>query len=143
MGTITERKSKTGGKRYTAQIRMKHQGAIVVNEAKTFAQCRFAVAWLRRQEILVDEAGGALAFSLRRKSDAAQSATGESIIDAYLERLHKTSGQTKLQTLKMLKRFDIAKRDWRMLTATDFIMFGADLLKPSWREWRMKASRSR
>ena len=50
MGTIIERKSKIGGKRYTAQIRMKHQGAIVVNEVKTFAQRRFAVAWLKRQE---------------------------------------------------------------------------------------------
>ncbi len=129
MGTIIERKSKTGGKRYTAQIRLKHEGKIVVSEAKTFAQRRMALGWLKRKEVLVEEAGGALAFSLGEKSAAAQSVTGVDVIDAYLKSLRKTPGKTKLGYLEMLKRFDIAQRDWRTLTTTDFITFGSDLLK--------------
>ena len=50
MGTITVRKAKNGEKRYTAQIRLRRNGAIVYQESKTIERRQVAKAWLSQGE---------------------------------------------------------------------------------------------
>ncbi|MGN2412367.1 hypothetical protein [Pseudomonas syringae] len=50
MGTITQRKNKKGGIKYTAQIRLKRAGKIAYQEAQSFDRNQIAQAWLKRRE---------------------------------------------------------------------------------------------
>lgn len=50
MGTINERIKANGKPSYTAQIRKKHKGKVILNLVETFASERAAEKWLKQQE---------------------------------------------------------------------------------------------
>ncbi len=50
MGTITKHKNKKGITRYTAQIRKKQDGKVVVNLGRTFDKQVSARAWIKKVE---------------------------------------------------------------------------------------------
>ncbi|AQS48201.1 hypothetical protein BMG03_10620 [Thioclava nitratireducens] len=128
MGSITQRKSKKDGIRYTAQIRKKQGGKVVVDIAKTFGKKTSAKAWMQRMEAEIESYSSLDAFvSARNARNARADTTGIAVIEAYLKAHREEPQKTKLQYLKMLKRFPIAKKDWRFLTTADFIKFGEDL----------------
>lgn len=130
MGSITQRKSKKGGIRYTAQIRKKQGGKVVVDIAKTFENMKSAKAWVQRMEAEIKSYSSLEAFISARKAQIeGPDTTGIAVIDAYLKGHTKPLGKSKRQALNMLKRFPIAKKDWRNLTTADFIEFGEELFK--------------
>jgi integrase len=129
MGTITKRKNKKGITRYTAQIRKKQDGKVVVNLGRTFDKQVSARAWVKKVEAEIANSESLEGFEAARIGQVDRpDTTGVAVIDAYLSSLYKKPLKTKLQTLEMIKRFPIAKRDWRMLTTSDFMKFGKDLL---------------
>ncbi len=50
MGTITERPRKNGSSSFTAQIRKKQGGRVVLNLVETFCRHQDAERWMKRQE---------------------------------------------------------------------------------------------
>ncbi len=130
MGSITQRKSKKDGIRYTAQIRKKQGGKVVVDIAKTFEKKMSAKAWIQRMEAEIESYSSLEAFvSARNARVEGPGTTGIAVIDAYLNGHTKPPGKSKRQVLNMLKRFPIAKKDWRYLTTADITEFGKDLFK--------------
>ena len=57
MATVSARKRKDGSVAYTAQIRIRRNGAIIYQESKTFDQRKAAERWAARRESHIDEAG--------------------------------------------------------------------------------------
>ena len=57
MVTIRSRKLADGTVRYTAQIRVKCEGAQVYQESQTFARKQAAQAWVRKREAELDQPG--------------------------------------------------------------------------------------
>lgn len=59
MGTVTERKSKSGGEStWCAQIRRKTGGKVVHSLSQTFEREAAAKAWLKKTEAALDKPGG-------------------------------------------------------------------------------------
>jgi integrase len=120
MGTITERKRKDGSKGYTAQIRIKRDGAIVHSEAQTFERKQAASAWLKKREAELSEPG---ALEKAKTADV----TLEKAINKYLETSRKEIGRTKAQCLDLIKKHEIAKKRCGEITSVDLAGFASDL----------------
>ncbi|MCY1296622.1 Phage integrase family protein [compost metagenome] len=109
MGTITARPRKSGGVGYTAQIRIKREGAVVYQESQTFDRKQTARAWLHRRETELAEPGAI--ERAKRKG-----VTIRKIIEQYLEEYERVRplGKTKRATLKAISETwigEIADRD--------------------------------
>jgi hypothetical protein len=59
LGAIVQRRRNNGSIGYTAQIRLKHDGALVRTEAPTVGKKALATKWLRRHESEHDWTKGA------------------------------------------------------------------------------------
>lgn len=121
MGTITERKRKDGSRAYTAQIRIKRDGAIVHSEAQTFDRKPVASAWLKKRETELSAPG---AMDALKKSDV----TLGDVIDKYCEGMIKQIGRTKAQCLATIKEHPLAGMQCRSIGSVEIAAFARDLL---------------
>ena len=97
MATIRSRKLADGTVRYTAQIRVKREGAQVYQESQTFARKQAAQAWVRKREAELDQPG---AIDRANRTGA----TVKEMIERYMVEMAKARplGKTKLATLKTI-----------------------------------------
>ena len=97
MATIRSRKLADGTVRYTAQIRVKREGAQVYQESQTFARKQAAQAWVRKREAELDQPG---AIDRANRTGA----TVKEMIERYMVEMEKARplGKTKLATLKTI-----------------------------------------
>lgn len=118
MGTITARKRADGTTAYTAQIRLKDQGAIVHSEAQTFTKKALAQTWLKRREAELEAARATGALRLKFFS------VGD-LLDSYVRQAHGITewGRSKQGDIKRLRASGLAAKDARMLTAADLIEY--------------------
>lgn len=116
MGTITARKRSDGTVGYTAQIRMREQGAIVHTEAQTFSKRALAQAWLKRREAELEAARASGQLALKR-------VTVEELLQAYIEQTQGISewGRSKKADIARLQKSGLAQKDARILTAADLV----------------------
>jgi integrase len=120
MGTITERKRKDGSKGYTAQIRIKRDGAIVHTEAQTFDRKPAATAWLKKREAQLAEPG---ALDALKKPDV----TLADAIKKYVGESRKEIGRTKAQCLDLIKDHPLAAMKCGEITSSDISGFARDM----------------
>lgn len=120
MGTIIERRRKDGSPSFTAQIVVKRKGAPTYREAKTFDRRSAAVAFIKRREPELRQAGGAQAAAVER-------ATVGDAIDLYVKQSLKEIGRTKAQVLEAIKGDDIAAIRARDVTSADIVAYGRRL----------------
>lgn len=99
MGTITQRKNKKGGIKYTAQIRIKRASVVVYQESQSFDRKQMAQAWLKRRESELAVPG-----ALERATH--QGATVAQMIDRYLieYEIQRPLGKTKRATLTAITK---------------------------------------
>lgn len=105
MGTITVRKAKNGEKRYTAQIRLRRNGAIVYQESQTFGRKQLAKAWLNRREVEWEDTD-----VLNEGQRAGEPL--KDIIERYLREVEKARplGRTKRATLTWISNTWLGKK---------------------------------
>lgn len=115
MGTITARK-RADGVRYTAQIRMRRDGAIIHTESETFSKRALAQEWLRRREAELDK-------QKARGIKFGKSQTLGDLIDWYIEEVGKLTkwGRSKGMDLRRIRGYEIAKKRSDRLVAADYI----------------------
>jgi integrase len=121
MGTIIQRKRKSGSTGYHAQLFIKRRGAIVHRESRTFDRKQAAAAWLEKRENELAKPG---AIEKEKTADP----TLASVIDRYTKESIKDIGRTKTQVLRTIKRYDIASRKCSTITSADIIAFANQLI---------------
>ena len=121
MGTITARKRRDGTTGFTAQIRLKQNGAIVFTQAQTFDRRQTAAAWLEKRERELAKPG---ALDAAKADDPIL----RDIIDHYLRETVKQPGRTKAQVLAKLKGFAIADRRGSQIGSEDIVALASELL---------------
>lgn len=123
MGTITERRLKSGAVVYTAQVRVMRDGK-KASASSTFERLTAAEAWIRRKEGELKKPGGFEKME-RGRSDGATLADA---IDKYTKSSAKANGKTKTQVLKTIKSFDIASLPCASVTSQKLVEFAQALL---------------
>jgi len=123
LGTITQRVKKNGKPTYTAQIRLRRNGAVVYQETQTFDRKAMARAWLTRREAELASPG---ALDRSKGEDVPL----KTIIDRYLDEYERIRplGKTKRATLKAVSESwlgDVAGTD---LTSQKLVEYA---------QWRM------
>lgn len=104
MGSIRERKNKTGEIRYRAEIRINRTGYPAFTESKTFSNRKVAENWIKKRELEIDENPNILlGVSVTKDMTLSQA------IDRYLDEVGDNYGRTKRTTLNLIKKFPIAK----------------------------------
>lgn len=116
MATITKRRRADGSQAYRAAVRIRRQGKIVYQEARTFDRQRLASAWARQRELELQQPGALDRVRLR-------GVTVGALIQRYLDEISavKPFGRSKAANLKLLLRSDLAERDALQLRASDLI----------------------
>jgi len=106
MATIRTRKLASGKVSYTAQIRVKREGAQVYQESQTFARKQAAQAWVRKREAELDQPG---AIDRANRTGA----TVKEMIERYMVEMEKARamGKTKLATLKAISESYLGQVD--------------------------------
>ncbi len=128
MGTITARKTKDYGLRFTVQIRKTKNKKLIYKDAATFASETAAKAWNKRQE-------AAWKCPQQRElmvnGQAAQRAekTVRDVIQAYLDVVGENIGRTTAGNLDTFCRMDFGDKIAKELTAGDFAELARDLAK--------------
>ncbi|MEJ2800654.1 site-specific integrase [Comamonadaceae bacterium PP-2] len=119
MGTVTTRKRADGSSSYRAQIRLKHQGAIVHSEAQTFSRKALAQAWITRREAELQTLR-ATGGTIRREA-----ITIGAILDAYVQQAEGITpwGRSKTADIKRLRVSGLANKDASRLTSADLIEY--------------------
>ncbi|WP_271947786.1 site-specific integrase [Ruegeria faecimaris] len=113
MGTIVERKSKSGIK-YRAQVIKKNNGRVVISKSKTFPRKTAAAGWIKLIEKEFD-AGKLVNDQVRT--------TVRELIDKVVAMQRKEMGKTKAQVLNTIKRFDVADFEVTSLRSADLVEF--------------------
>ena len=101
MRTITERLKANGKPSFTAQIRKKKNGKVILNLVETFASEQAAKSWLKRREDALKKPGG-LERAVRAK-------TRKSVADCigdYIDASPEGFGKSKSQILSHFQRLD-------------------------------------
>lgn len=124
MGTIMKRTKKDGSHRYTATIRKRQNGKVVMTLSETFASEKSANRWikLRESELNTKGAVNKLIQSKKRKDWCA-------VIAKYCEASSKTFGKTKTANLAYLQRLDFGKVAIENTDDHTFFSLAKDLLK--------------
>jgi integrase len=122
VGTIVERKRKSGSTGYLAQIILKREGRVVHQESQVFDRRQAARAWIDRREAELRKPGAALGHA-RRASDPT---LGE-VIDRYTAESNRPFGRTKTQVLRTIKTHDIAAMRCSEIASADLITFARAL----------------
>ena len=120
MGTITARKRKDGSIGYTAQIRMKRDGALVHTESETFDRKPAAAAWLKKRETELAEPG---ALEKLRAPDPLLT----KVIDQYLAESRRDYGKTKKQVLRAIQASSLGAMKCSEIGSTQILEFAQSL----------------
>lgn len=123
MGSIYERIKANGNPSYTAQIRKKRKGKIILDMVETFSSERAAKSWMKRQEAALKKPG-----ALDRAVNAKARKTLADCITEYIAASPEGFGKSKSQMLSYFQRLDFGSLPIEDLTAQDFVRLGMDLL---------------
>jgi integrase len=123
MGTIVERQKKDGKPSFTAQIRKKRKGKVILNLVETFATRVAAKSWLNDRESDLNRKGG-MERAVRAKARKSVS----QCIDDYSAASPFGFGKSKAQMLSTLHRLEFGAKSIDDLTAADFIDLANNLL---------------
>ncbi|GJE61734.1 tyrosine-type recombinase/integrase [Methylobacterium trifolii] len=119
MGTIVERKRKSGGVGYHAQVAVKRDG-LSHRETKTFDRLPAARAWIKKREHELGQPG---ALTSAKVDDP----TLADVIDRYVKDSRGSLGRTKAQVLTAIKGFDLAEKRCSAITSAEVVAFAAEL----------------
>jgi len=123
MGTIVERVKKDGKKSFTAQIRKKRKGKVILNLVETFATRAAAKRWLSDRESDLNRKGG-----IERAARAKARKSVSQCIEDYSAASPFGFGKSKTQMLGTLSRLEFGAKSIDDLTAADFIDLANNLL---------------
>lgn len=123
MGTITERLKANGKSSFTAQIRKKKKGKVILNLVETFATEQAAKSWLKRRENALKKQGG-----LERAVNAKARKSVADCINDYIDASPEGFGKSKSQMLSYFQRLDFGASAIEDLTARDFVKLAMELL---------------
>jgi integrase len=112
MATITKRKRKNGEFSYTAQIRIKKNGVIVYQEARTFDRQALAKAWSAKRELELQE---------KEVYGEQKTVLIKDLIQTYLDRFGQNYGRSKNYDLNRLLAYEIANINAYQLQAKHII----------------------
>lgn len=124
MGTILARKKKDGSRSYTAVIRKKKGGKVVLTLTETFAKEQAAKRWLKTTERDL-RANGAV----DRAVAARHRTTWSDVIQAYCDASPDGFGKTKSANLAYLQRLDFGSIPVEDTDNHVFFRLAQDLLK--------------
>lgn len=121
MGTIVQRRRSNGSIGYTAQIRLKRDGALVHTEAQTFGKKALATEWLRRRESELDQ-------QRARGEPLGVRHTLKELIDWYIAEVKASAnwGRTKEADLNRLRGYPIAAKRAANLSVADYLQHAAE-----------------
>lgn len=119
VGTITARPKKDGTKSYFAQIVLKHGGAIVHRENKTFRTRKEAAGWVAIRELELGQKGVSMNGKDARLGD---------VIDRYTEESIRKIGRTKAQVLNTIKTLPIAQKRCSHITSGDIVSMAKEMI---------------
>jgi hypothetical protein len=123
MGTITERLKTNGKSSFTAQIRKKQKGKVILNLVETFAFEQAAKSWLKRREDALKKPGG-----LSRAVNAKARKSVADCINDYADTSPEGFGKSKSQMLSYFQRLDFGVSFIEDLTSRDFVKLAMELL---------------
>ncbi|AML52298.1 site-specific integrase [Falsihalocynthiibacter arcticus] len=117
MGTIVERKSKSGTK-YRAQVIKKKDGKVDLCKSTTFERRTAAAAWIKRIE---------KEYNSGHLTQQKHQINVSELIDKMVASHHKKMGKTKSQVLKTIQNFNIADFEVTSLRPSDLIEFATQV----------------
>ena len=123
MGTIMERQKKDGAKSFTAVIRKKKGGKVVLTLSDTFQSRQAAERWMKKTERDLKGKG-----ALDRAVAARQRKNWADVISDYCDASPEGFGKTKAANLSYLQRLDFGKLAVEETEEHDFFRLGQDLL---------------
>lgn len=118
MGTIATRKKANGENSYTATIRVKDGGVVVLSESQTFNKKALASAWMTRREAELQRVRATGAPEVRKVT------IGE-ILEAYVKQAEGITnwGRSKTADIRRLQECNLANKDARYLPDSDLIEY--------------------
>lgn len=123
MGTIQKRTRKDGTATYTATVRVKRDGKVILSLSETFLRRPMAQRWIDKKEAEAADPGGV--DRLRGGKRAGK--TVADAIDKYVESSLKQIGRTKAQVLRAIKADELAALDCEEATSTALVAFAERL----------------
>ena len=114
MGTIVQRSLSDGTLRYRAEIRINRKDFPAYKESKTFSTKRIAEKWIKKREVEIEDNPDILNGNQHEKSIRLSDA-----IDLYLNETEGVYSKTKVNALKLIKKFPIAKKSIMKLNSMD------------------------
>ena len=114
MGSIFIRTLSDGTLRYRAVIRMQRKDYPAFRESKTFTTKRIAEKWVKKREAEIEHNPDILSGNQHEKSITLSDA-----IDLYLNETEGVYSKTKVNALKLIKKFPIAKKSIMKLNIMD------------------------
>ncbi|MGJ8590227.1 MAG: tyrosine-type recombinase/integrase [Yoonia sp.] len=123
MGTIMKREKKDGSHSYTAIIRKKKKGKVVLTMTETFMSEQSAKRWVKKRESELKTKGAVdkIIHLKKRKS-------WSDVIADYCEASPNTFGKTKAANLAYIQRLDFGKISVEDTDAHTFFSLAKDLL---------------
>jgi hypothetical protein len=122
MGTIVERKRKSGSTGYLAQIILKREGRVAHQESQVFDRRQAAAAWIERREAELRKPGAVLG-----NAHGSTDPKLAEVIDRYIAESKKAIGRTKVQVLRTIKNHDIADLRCSQITSAELVAFARAL----------------
>lgn len=122
MGSVQARPRRDGSVAYTAQVRIKRDGRVLLTKAATFASEDEARRWMVKAERALAKPGAIDAAVSRR-----QAMTVGDAIKRYIKEKRGSIGRTKEQVLRSLHAYDIATKACPELTSADIVALAQDL----------------
>ena len=114
MGSIFTRTLSDGALRYRAVIRIQRKDYPAFRESKTFTTKRVAEKWIKKREVEIENNPDILNGNQHEKSIKLSDA-----IDLYLNETEGVYSKTKVNALKLIKKFPIAKKSIMKLNSMD------------------------
>jgi integrase len=130
MGTIQRRTRKDGTVAYTASIRLKRDGKLVLSLSETFSREPAARAWISKKEEEASKPGGLDRLAKTQALSCLGLSSAPTLADAiklYNETNNKIVGRTKTQVLRTISESDLAQLPCHMVTSERLVQF-AELL---------------
>ncbi len=124
MGTIMERPNRKGASRFTALIRKKQNGKVILTLTETFPSRQAADRWIKHRERDLKEKG-----AVERMVQSRQRKTWSEVIADYCEASPDKFGKTKTANLAYLQRLDFGTKPVEETSDHDFVTLARDLLR--------------
>ena len=123
MATIQKRTRKDGTATYTATIRVKRDGKVILSLSETFERRPMAARWAKLKEEELSEPGGLERLKAGKRSGK----TLGDAIDKYVESSLKDIGKTKAQVLRAIKHDEIADMDCASVNSAALVAYAERL----------------